>query len=147
MTEALVRVPLVDAPAPGEVRMLELGGRQIGLYQVAGEYYAVANRCPHRGAPLCSSGRVVRGIALQQKTAVRGDVPRLLRCPWHKWDFEIETGRCVVHPRLRIRRYRVQRERDELVITLRHPERPAPSGAPADQADSSSGGSAFGPSG
>ncbi|HEX5191198.1 MAG TPA: Rieske (2Fe-2S) protein [Solirubrobacteraceae bacterium] len=147
MTGSLVRVPLADAPGPGEVRMLELGGHQIGLYQVAGEYYAVANRCPHRGAPLCSSGRVVRGIQLRQQTAVRGETPRLLRCPWHKWDFEIATGRCVVHPRLRIRRYRVQRERDELVITLRHPERSAPAPAPAGQAGSSSGGSALGPSG
>ena len=145
MTESLLRVPLVDAPGPGEVRMLELGGHQIGLYQVAGSYYAVADRCPHRGAPLCSSGRVVRGVQLRQQTAVRGEIPRLLRCPWHKWDFEIATGRCVVHPRLRIRRYRVERERDELVISLRHPERPAP--ATADQAVSSSGGRALGPSG
>lgn len=145
MSESLLRVALADAPAPGEVRMLELGGRQIGLYQVAGQYYAVANRCPHRGAPLCSSGRVVRGIHLQEENAVRGDAPRLLRCPWHKWDFEIATGRCVVHPRLRIRRYRVQREPDELVITLQHPERAT--AASADHAVSSSGGSALGPSG
>jgi 3-phenylpropionate/trans-cinnamate dioxygenase ferredoxin subunit len=139
------RVPLADAPEPGEVRMLELGGRQVGLYQVAGEYYAVANRCPHRGAPLCSAGRVVHGIQLQQETPRRGETPGLLRCPWHKWDFEIATGRCVVHPRLRIRRYRVRRERDALVITLQHPERGAP--APAAQEVLSSGGSALGPSG
>jgi nitrite reductase (NADH) small subunit len=145
MSDSLLRVALADAPGPGQVRMLELGGHEIGLYQVAGEFYAVANRCPHRGAPLCSSGRVVRGIELQQAIPVRGEAPRLLRCPWHKWDFEIASGRCVVHPRLRIRRYRVRREGDELVVTLQQPARRVPT--PPAQALSSSGGSALGPSG
>jgi 3-phenylpropionate/trans-cinnamate dioxygenase ferredoxin subunit len=145
MTTPELRVPLAEAPAPGEVRLLAVGGRELGLYQVAGQYYAVANRCPHRGAPLCSSGRVVRGIELEQDVPVQGATPGLLRCPWHKWDFELTTGRCVVHSRLRIRRYRVRHEHDELVITLRHPE--PPSLAPAGHAVSSSGGSALGPSG
>lgn len=121
MSVASVRVPLRDAPEAGDVRLLELGGHPIGLYQVDGTYYAVSDRCPHRAAPLCSSGRVVHGIRLDHDVAVRGSTAHLLRCPWHKWDFEIATGRCVVHPRLRIRRYRVEREGDELVITLQHP--------------------------
>lgn len=121
MTEPHLRLALEDAPAPGEVRLLLLAGHQIGLYEVNGEYYALADRCPHRGAPLCSSGRVVRGITLDDGVVTRGPRPALLRCPWHKWDFEIASGRCIVHPRLRVRRYRVEREGDELLITLKHP--------------------------
>jgi hypothetical protein len=33
--------------------------------------------------------------------------------------FEIATGRCAVHPRLRVRRYQVRTEGDELVVSLR----------------------------
>ena len=69
---------------------------------------------PARGAPLCSSGRPVRGISLRGGAPTRGAEPALIRCPWHKWDFDIATGRCLVHPRLRVRRYRVtdRRRRD-----------------------------------
>lgn len=106
--------------------MLELDGHSIGLYRVGDRFHAIADRCPHRGAPLCSSGRIVRGIALERGTPVRGAAPDLLRCPWHKWDFEIATGRCLVQPRLRVRRYRVEHDGDHLVITLRHPRGDTP---------------------
>jgi nitrite reductase/ring-hydroxylating ferredoxin subunit len=43
--------------------------------------------------------------------------------PWHKWDFDIATGRCPVDARLRVRRYAVRVEGDEVVVTLRHPGR------------------------
>jgi nitrite reductase (NADH) small subunit len=116
-----LRLALADAPGEGEVRMVELDGHRIGLYRVGGDFHAIADRCPHRAAPLCSAGRVVRGIALAEGIAVRGEAPALVRCPWHRWDFEIATGRCVVHPRLRLRRYRVERDGAELVIGLGQP--------------------------
>lgn len=121
-----VRLPLGDAPGPGEVRVVELRGHSIGVYRVDGAFYALADRCPHRGAPLCSAGRVVRGIELRDGTATQGAMPALVRCPWHKWDFEIDTGRCRVHARLRARRYRVDVQDNDLVITLAHPRDRAP---------------------
>lgn len=126
MTGSHVRVAVADAPARGEIRLVELDGHTIGLFRVGDQYHAVSNRCPHRGAPLCSAGRVVRGIALVHDSPTRGTAPALLRCPWHKWDFDIATGRCLVHPRLRIRRYRVKRDGDDLIITLQHPAHQTP---------------------
>ena len=130
MTDRCLQIPLADAPVVGGVRMLELDGHSIGLYRVGDRFHAIADRCPHRGAPLCSSGRTVRGIALERGTPVRGAEPDLLRCPWHKWDFEIASGRCLVQPRLRVRRYRVEHGDDHLVITLRHPGRDTPTADP-----------------
>ncbi|MBV9196265.1 MAG: Rieske 2Fe-2S domain-containing protein [Solirubrobacterales bacterium] len=121
MTGLQVRIAVADAPAAGEVRLLELDRHTIGLYRVGDQYHALADRCPHRGAPLCSAGRAVRGIALDHGIPTRGAGPALIRCPWHKWDFDISTGRCLVQPRLRVRRYRVERDGDDLIITLRHP--------------------------
>jgi nitrite reductase/ring-hydroxylating ferredoxin subunit len=103
--------------------MLDLAGHSVGLYRVGDQFHAIANRCPHRGAPLAEAGRVVRGISLDRGTPVRGAQPHLLRCPWHKWDFDIVSGRCLVQPRLRARRYRGELEGAELVISLRHPPR------------------------
>jgi len=47
------RLPLAEAPAQGERRIIELGGHRIGLYRVGEKLHALADRCPHRGAPLC----------------------------------------------------------------------------------------------
>jgi 3-phenylpropionate/trans-cinnamate dioxygenase ferredoxin subunit len=115
------RFPLDHAPQAGEVRMLDVGGHRVGLYRVGDELHALADRCPHRGAPLCSSGRAVRGVTLDDGLPTQGAAPASVRCPWHRWDFDIATGRCLVHPRLRVRRYRVEVDGDEVVVSLRHP--------------------------
>ena len=96
---------------PASIRMLEVGGHRVGLVRVGDELHALADRCPHRGAPLCSGGRTVHGIQLGDGAPVRGAERALVRCPWHKWDFDIASGRCLVHPTLRVRRYRVTVER------------------------------------
>ncbi len=118
---AQARIPLASAPAPGERRMLEVGGRRVGLYRVGEELHALADRCPHRGAPLCSSGKVVTAIELRDGRPALGPAGALVRCPWHKWDFDIASGRCEVHPRLRVRRYAVRVDGDDVVVSLAHP--------------------------
>lgn len=121
MSRPQARIRLADLPAPGQIRMVEVGGHRIGLIRVGDEVHALADRCPHRGAPLCSGGRTVHGIELGDGVPMRGAERALLRCPWHKWDFEIATGRCAVHGRLRVRRYTVRTDGDELVVSLDHP--------------------------
>jgi nitrite reductase (NADH) small subunit len=116
-----LRLPLAEAPRQGERRIVELGGHRIGLYRVGEELHALADRCPHRGAPLCSSGRIATAIELRDGRPALGVPDTLVRCPWHKWDFDIGTGRCPVDARLRVRRYAVRVEGDEVVVTLRHP--------------------------
>jgi nitrite reductase (NADH) small subunit len=125
MSRAEVRIALADAPADGQVRMLDLGGHRVGLFRVGDALHALADRCPHRGAPLCSSGRTVHGVALREGSPAQGAGRASLRCPWHKWDFDIATGRCLVHERLRVRRYRVTVHGDDVVVSLEHPDRTA----------------------
>ena len=122
MSRAQARIPLDELPEPGRIRMVEVGGHRVGLIRVGDELHALADRCPHRGAPLCSGGRTVHGIRIDDGVPVRGTERALLRCPWHKWDFDIASGRCVVHPTLRIRRYRVTVGEAEAVVELAHPE-------------------------
>jgi nitrite reductase (NADH) small subunit len=120
---AELRLPLAEAPAHGERRMIEVGGRRVGLFRVRDELHALADRCPHRGAPLCSSGRIATGIELRDGRPALAEPDTLVRCPWHKWDFDIATGRCAVDARLRVRRYAVHVDGAEIVVSLRHPPR------------------------
>ena len=121
MSRAEARFPLAELPAPGRIRMVEVGGHRIGLVGVGDDVHALADRCPHRGAPLCSGGRTVHGIELEDGVPVRGAERALVRCPWHKWDFDIASGRCLVHPTLRLRRYRVLVEEEHVVVRLEQP--------------------------
>ena len=118
--ERETRLPLREAPAEGDVRVVEIDGHRIGLYRVGDDLHALADRCPHRGAPICS-GRVVTPIEVRDGSLELGDRASVLRCPWHKWEFEIATGRCLVDERLRVRRYAVQVQGDDVVVSLDQP--------------------------
>lgn len=70
-----------DVPA-GRGATIELpGGGQLALYNVNGEFFAIENFCPHRGAPL-ADGRVC-GHAVE--------------CDWHGWRFDLRTGQCLTN--------------------------------------------------
>jgi nitrite reductase/ring-hydroxylating ferredoxin subunit len=115
--ERETRLPLREAPAEGSVRMLEIGGHRIGLFRVGGEFHALADRCPHRAAPICS-GRIGTPIDVRDGELTLGSEASVLRCPWHKWEFEIATGRCRVDDKLRVRTYVVRVEGEDVVVSL-----------------------------
>ena len=47
-------VASVGEIAPGSSKLITVKGREIGLFNVKGEYFALANKCPHEGASLSS---------------------------------------------------------------------------------------------
>lgn len=93
---------------PGDRKIVEVGGRSVGVFNLGGEFFALRNRCPHQGGPLCA-GKVF-GFAYAR---VPGEVEytrpgEILTCAWHGWEFDIRTGRSWCDPqRLRVRRYDV----------------------------------------
>lgn len=104
-------VATVDEIPPGQRLLVTIGGREIGIFNVGGEYFAVGNRCPHEGASLCK-GRIV-GLAEAREPGSyqlsrRGE---LLRCPWHGWEFDLRTGRSWCEPdRTKVRSYELKVE-------------------------------------
>lgn len=42
-----------DIP-PGGSKVVSIGRREIVIFHVNGEFFALLNRCPHEGAPLSS---------------------------------------------------------------------------------------------
>ena len=114
------RLPLGEAPDEGRVRIVDIGGRRIGLYRVGDELFALADRCPHRGAPLCA-GTVTTSIDVRDGELVLGTRNGTLRCPWHKWEFDIASGRALADERLRVRRYAVRVHGAEIVVSLDAP--------------------------
>jgi nitrite reductase/ring-hydroxylating ferredoxin subunit len=91
-------VATVDDIPPGQRMLVKVGGREIGIFNVGGEYFAVSNRCPHEGASLCK-GRIVGLVESSEPGSYqfsrRGE---LLRCPWHGWEFDLRTGKSWCEP-------------------------------------------------
>jgi nitrite reductase/ring-hydroxylating ferredoxin subunit len=120
MREREARFPSSMLPERGAVRVVEVGTHRIGLYRVGDSVHALADRCPHRGAPLCA-GAVATPIGVESGELTVGEAGSVVRCPWHKWEFDIASGRCTVDERLRVRRYTVRLEGDDVVVTLDAP--------------------------
>jgi len=96
-----------DVP-PGTSKLVTAKGRELGIFNVAGKFYALANRCPHKGGPLCY-GRITGLAQSSGPGEYRYIRPgEFLRCPWHGWEFEIATGQSYCDPKtMRIRQFEV----------------------------------------
>lgn len=105
-------------PAGGR-RIVEDGGISIGVFNVGGRFFAVRNVCPHQGAPLCQ-GTI---HATHRPSEVHEYDPalagRILRCPWHGWEFDIVTGKGLYDATGAVATYPVELDEhgDIIVIT------------------------------
>ncbi|GAA2876339.1 Rieske (2Fe-2S) protein [Pseudonocardia halophobica] len=96
-----------DIPDGGRV-LVEVGGRQVGVFNVGGSFYGLINRCPHKGAEMCK-GNVVAGLTSPRPGEFDYDEDTaLLMCPWHGWEFDVRTGQSWFDPRTRLRTYDVE---------------------------------------
>lgn len=78
----LAIVGRVEDVPPGRGATVELlNGTELALYNIGGEFYAVENFCPHKGAPL-ADGRLC---------------DHTVECDWHGWRFDIRTGECLTN--------------------------------------------------
>ena len=101
-------VGTVDEIPPGERKIVTLDGRSVGVFNLGGAYFALRNRCPHQGGPLCE-GRLAGFVTSPRPGEYRMTRPgEMLRCPWHGWEFDVRTGQSWCEPaRIRVRRYDV----------------------------------------
>jgi nitrite reductase/ring-hydroxylating ferredoxin subunit len=121
-----VVAPVRDFPS-GTRRIVAVGGRSIGVFRFGDRFYALRNRCPHQGGPLCE-GRVSPDVTSGAPGEFGIDADRLfLACPWHGWEYDLATGQSFLGPgETRVRSY------DAAVVAgreLGEPQRPpAPGG-------------------
>jgi|HubBroStandDraft_6_1064221.scaffolds.fasta_scaffold742380_2 nitrite reductase/ring-hydroxylating ferredoxin subunit len=116
-------VDRVENLPPGRVRMLEIDGRAIAVLNVDGEFYAIRNRCPHHGAPLCGwhgGNEVLLTGTMTGPGPGNYEYERrrtVIRCPWHGFEYRLDSGHSLVEAtRLRLKTFRVEIEDSEVVV-------------------------------
>ena len=119
MTEVVVG-RVADFPA-GTHKVVEAAGRQIGIFNIAGQLYGLPNLCPHQTGPLCE-GRIATGTLAADRDSdwkprwVMDD--EVITCPWHGLEYHVPTGRCLAYPEITLRQYPVTVRGDEVVVTV-----------------------------
>jgi 3-phenylpropionate/trans-cinnamate dioxygenase ferredoxin subunit len=111
------RVGSVDELRREGCRVVTVHGRRIGVLSVDDEFFAVRNKCPHKGAPLCEGTVAGTFVPSGPHEYVYGMENRVLRCPWHGWEFDLTTGRSLFQPDdVKVKVYPVTVEGDEVIL-------------------------------
>lgn len=79
--EVWLDVCSLDDLTPGETKVVYIEGKQVGLFNINGNLYAINNRCTHARGPLTEG-------EIDSKTCS-------VVCPWHYGKFDIETGQAI----------------------------------------------------
>jgi len=105
-------------------RLVEaVDGREVVVLEHDGRLWAYENNCPHLGGPVAEGKLVARvesvvnaddGSVIEDRF-VAGDV-RLV-CPWHGYEYDLESGVCVGDPRVRLRAWAVDVEGEEIYVS------------------------------
>ena len=98
---------------------MSVRGIRVGVLSVDGQFFALRNKCPHKGAPLCEG--TVGGTFLPSRPNeyVYGMDNKVIRCPWHGWEFDLTTGKSLFEPDdVRVKVYRVSVENGDVFLHL-----------------------------
>ena len=68
-----------DVPAGRSATVELLDGAELAIFNINGEFHAIENFCPHRGAPLADGNLCGHTV----------------ECDWHGWRFDVRTGECL----------------------------------------------------
>lgn len=97
-----VRLAAVEEIPDGSGKEFVVGDRILAVYHTEGAYWALDGVCPHAGGPL-AQGRLNGSI---------------VTCPWHGWQFDIQTGRHCLNSNLSQPRFPVKVEGAEVWVEV-----------------------------
>ncbi len=100
------------------VRVVRIGDLEVGLIRWRGRFFALRNVCAHEWGPVCegqlrplSSGPVPGCMELDESRAV-------IECPWHGWEYDVDSGRALYDPGIALRRYPVVVEGGRVLVDI-----------------------------
>ena len=118
-TQVRHRIGTLDDFPAGSAKLVSVGSLEIGVFNVEGDLHAYRNYCPHRSAPVCLGPVGSTMLPSKRGEFIMVAEGRVLMCPWHRWEFDLTTGRTVFDTdRRRLIRYTVTREGDDVFVSV-----------------------------
>jgi nitrite reductase/ring-hydroxylating ferredoxin subunit len=83
-------------PEEGDTIIVEIGGKEVAIFNIGGEYHAVLNYCVHQGGPIAEGNLTgeVTNPSDQWNWGYENE-GEIISCPWHGWKFNVTTGKNV----------------------------------------------------
>lgn len=97
-----VQVTPLEALKDGAGKDFKVQGKDIALFWIDQQCYALENACYHQGAPI-HDGEVKDCI---------------VTCPWHSWKFNLKTGECTRDDSLIMKTYKTKIEDNAIWILI-----------------------------
>lgn len=82
LLEEFIKVAEVSEIQEGKMKAVKIDGEEILIANIEGKYYAMRNRCTHRGGDL-------------SKGTLSG---KIVTCPVHGFKFDVTTGKVAYAP-------------------------------------------------
>jgi nitrite reductase/ring-hydroxylating ferredoxin subunit len=111
---------------PGTHRVVEVDGRQIGVFNIGGSLHALPNICPHQTGPVCEAKRLTGALVSDKESDWRPEwrfEGEIISCPWHGLQYHVVTGQCLNYRTVTLRRYPVEVRDGEVFVRLGGPSR------------------------
>jgi nitrite reductase (NADH) small subunit len=96
------RVCQLDELPLGQGREFVIGDLVVAVFRTEAGVTAVDGICPHNGGPLA------QGMVRKQ----------IVTCPWHGWQFHLQTGCHQINPRICVPTYAVTVTDNEVYIDV-----------------------------
>jgi len=94
-TKDVAVAPLAEF-AEGDYRIFSIDGIEVGVFRLGDKIIAYENVCPHAGGPVCQGqifNKVEEALTPDMRSAgMHFAKTRHLVCPWHGFEFDLETG-------------------------------------------------------
>jgi nitrite reductase/ring-hydroxylating ferredoxin subunit len=103
--------------------VVDIGEATVGIFRVGGRLFAYLNRCPHMGGPVCQ-GLVIPAVReiVDERQVSRGyafdESEMRIVCPWHGYEFAIETGSHPAKASIKLTAVPVEEEGGDVYVTL-----------------------------
>lgn len=91
-----------ELPSEGEAKEFSCAGKTLCVARINGTITAIDNVCLHEGGPL-AEGVIENGKIV---------------CPWHGWEYDLQTGQTGDNPSDKVEVYPIKIENGDVLVDI-----------------------------
>jgi nitrite reductase/ring-hydroxylating ferredoxin subunit len=112
-----------DELSNGERILVQIEGREIGIFNINNNFYAFLNWCPHQSGPCCEGSLTGTKTAEWDDDSLETSLKyikegEILNCPWHGWEYDIITGQCLSDKNVTLPSFPVRVKDGKIILEL-----------------------------